>query len=110
MTLFYCDKISIQFVRCISMHQEAIHCIMQQMSGWLDNWKMVVLQNTLDGIHETDRRPCRRENYSGITYADSVSHIQFVHNLWTNYSFGHPAKIIHQLRTNLQMHSIPAFS
>jgi len=39
------------------MHQEAIHCIMQQMSGWLDNWKMVVLQNTLDGIHETDRRP-----------------------------------------------------
>ena len=30
------------------MNQEAIHYIMQRMSGWLDNRQMVVLQNTLD--------------------------------------------------------------
>ena len=30
------------------MNQEAIHYIMQRMSGWLDNRQMIVLQNTLD--------------------------------------------------------------
>ena len=43
------------------MNQEAIHYIMQRMSGWLDNRQMVVLQNTLDesvkltGDRETEK-------------------------------------------------------
>jgi len=43
------------------MNQEAIHYIMQRMSGWLDNRQVVVLQNTLEeSVKLTEDRESQR--------------------------------------------------
>ena len=57
------------------MNQEAIHCIMQRMSGWLSNRQMVFLRNVENNIfgswyHDYQYRSAYR--YRNDSYVDGI--------------------------------------
>ena len=65
------------------MNQEAIHYIMQRMSGWLDNRQMVVLQNTLDeSVKLTEDREAEK------TTAELDGSISIPYNIMNSFRGG----------------------